>query len=76
MTEMEIKKTLFPIKNLALEITHDFTSARLVPGFTSGLVVGLVEVIIAISFAALIYAGELKRWASKAREDITKCELQ
>ncbi len=39
---MEIKKSLFPIKNLALEITHDFTSARLLPVFTSGLVVGLV----------------------------------
>ena len=61
---MEIKKSLFPIKNLALEITHDFTSARLVPGFTSGLVVGLVEVIIAISFAALIYAGELSSYVA------------
>jgi SulP family sulfate permease len=64
MTEMEIKKTLFPIKNLALEITHDFTSARLVPGFTSGLVVGLVEVITAISFAALIYTGELSSYVA------------
>ncbi|MFC1997809.1 SulP family inorganic anion transporter [Chloroflexota bacterium] len=47
------------IKKLALEIWGDFRSARLVPGLTSGLVVGLVEVIIAISFAALIFAGEL-----------------
>jgi len=51
-----------PIKNLALEITRDFRSARLLPGFTSGLVVGLVEVITAISFAALIYAGELSSY--------------
>jgi len=59
---METKKPMNPIKNLALEITQDFRSARLLPGFTSGLVVGLVEVITAISFAALIYAGELSSY--------------
>ncbi len=61
---METKKPLITIKNLALEITRDFQSARLVPGFTSGLVVGLVEVITAISFAALIYSGELSSYVA------------
>jgi len=64
MPDMATKKNLISIKNLALEITQDFKSARLVPGFTSGLVVGLVEVIIAISFAALIYAGELSSYVA------------
>ena len=56
---METKKNLNPFKNRALEIYQDFRSVHLFPGFTSGLVVGLVEVITAISFAALIYGGEL-----------------
>ncbi len=37
----------------------DIRSERVLPGLTTGLVVGVVEVIIAISFAALIFAGEL-----------------
>jgi SulP family sulfate permease len=59
MPDMENKKKLISIKNLAAELTQDIQSSRLVPGITSGLVIGLLEVIIAISFAALIYAGEL-----------------
>lgn len=46
-------------RKIASEIAGDFKSARLVPGFTTGLVIGLIEVIVAISFAALIYSGEL-----------------
>ena len=61
---METKKPLFPIKNRALEITRDFRSARLFPGFTSGLVVGVVQIIYAISFTALIYAGELSNFVA------------
>lgn len=60
MTGIKLKS----IKNLASEITQDFVSARLLPGFTSGLVVGLIEVILAISFAALIFAGELSGYVS------------
>lgn len=56
---MTTPNKLASIKNLAAELDQDFMSARLVPGLTSGLVVGLVEVIIAISFATLIFAGEL-----------------
>jgi SulP family sulfate permease len=41
------------------ELAQDFRSARLVPGLTSGLVAGMVEVLVAVSFAALIYKGEL-----------------
>ena len=57
-------KKLTSIKNLASGITQDFTSTRFLPGFTSGLVVGLIEVILAISFAALIFAGELSGYVS------------
>ena len=64
MPEMETKKTPNSIKNLALEIIRDLQSAHLVPGFTSGLVIGLVEIIIAVSFAALIYTGELSSYVA------------
>ena len=60
MTGIKLKS----IKNLASEITQDFVSARFLPGFTSGLIVGLIEVILAISFAALIFAGELSGYVS------------
>ena len=50
---------MISIKKLPSEIRGEFQSARLVPSLTAGLVVGLVEVIISISFAALIFAGEL-----------------
>jgi len=56
---MTTSKKLIPNKNPISEIAQDIRSARLLPGFTSGLVVGVIEVIIAISFAALIFAGEL-----------------
>jgi SulP family sulfate permease len=49
----------FSIRDMAGELSRDIKSAHILPGFTSGLVVGLVEVIIAISFAALIFAGEI-----------------
>jgi len=42
----------------------DIRSERLLPGLTTGLVVGVIEVIIAISFAALIFAGELSPFVS------------
>ena len=56
---MTTSKKLIPNRNPISEIAQDIRSARLLPGFTSGLVVGVIEVIIAISFAALIFAGEL-----------------
>ncbi len=42
----------------------DIKSDRLLPGITSGLVVGLVEVILGLSFAALIYIHELSKFLS------------
>jgi len=36
-----------------------FSLAQLLPSLSSGLIIGLVEVIVAISFAALIFAGPL-----------------
>ena len=59
-----LKKNLISIKKLSSEITRDFRSARFVPGITSGLVTGLLEVIVAISFAALIFASELSVFVS------------
>lgn len=47
------------VKQSFLEVFQDLKTERLLPGFTSGLVVGVIEVIIAISFAALIFAGDL-----------------
>jgi SulP family sulfate permease len=47
------------IKKLPSEIRDEFRSARLVPSLTAGMVVGVVEVIVSISLAALIFAGEL-----------------
>ncbi|MFN2215139.1 MAG: SLC26A/SulP transporter family protein [Anaerolineales bacterium] len=49
----------FSIRDMAGELSRDIKSVQILPGFTSGLVVGLVEVIIAISFAALIFTGEI-----------------
>ena len=49
----------FSLRGAAAEIVAELKSERLLPGFTSGMVVGGIEVIIAISFAALIFAGAL-----------------
>jgi SulP family sulfate permease len=62
MSDMETKIKLISIKNLIADFSQDLKSERLVPGITSGLVIGSLEVIIAISFTALIYAGELSRY--------------
>jgi SulP family sulfate permease len=40
-------------------IAQEFHPQRLVPSLTGGLIVGLIEVALAISFAALIFAGDL-----------------
>jgi SulP family sulfate permease len=56
---MEIPRNKISYKKIASEIVGDFKSARLVPGITLGLVIGLLEVIVAVSFAALIYSGDL-----------------
>lgn len=50
------------INNLIAEIAQDLKSERLLPGVTSGLVVGLIDILIAISFAALIFTGELSNY--------------
>ena len=44
---------------LLLQVLGEVDPRRLVPSLTSGLVVGLIEIIVAISLAALIFAGEL-----------------
>ncbi len=52
------------IRRVAGELAVDIKSDRLLPGITSGLVVGLVEVILGLSFAALIYIHELSKFLS------------
>ncbi len=42
-----------------LQVLQELDPRRLVPSLTSGLVVGLIEIIVAISLAALIFTGEL-----------------
>ena len=59
MPETASRKKPNSLKILADELSQDLKSARLFPGFASGLVVGVVEVILAISFGALIYSGRL-----------------
>jgi SulP family sulfate permease len=56
---MAVTKNQISIKKISSELAGDFKSSRLVPGVTSGIVIGLLEVIVAISFASLIYSGEI-----------------
>lgn len=41
------------------ELTGEFRWTRLIPSLTVGLIIGIVEVVLAISFAALIFSGPL-----------------
>jgi SulP family sulfate permease len=56
---MEIPKNQISFRKIVAEITGDFRSTRLAPGIATGLVIGLLEVIVAISFSALIYSGDI-----------------
>jgi SulP family sulfate permease len=58
-------KTPSRLKNLFAEIARDFQPGRLVPSVSAGLIVGVVEVIVAISFAALIYSGSLSNFVDR-----------
>jgi len=46
------------------QIARDLKPDRLVPALSTGLVIGILMVMIAVSFAALIYAGDLSSFAS------------
>jgi SulP family sulfate permease len=59
MTGDRLETGKISVKKSISEVVRDLKSELLLPGFTSGLVVGVIEVIIAISFAALIFAGDL-----------------
>lgn len=61
---MEPNSNKSSMKKLAIELRQDFGSARLFPSLTSGLVVGVVEVIIAVSFAALIFTGGISSYVA------------
>ena len=49
---------------MASELRQELRLERLFPSLTSGLVVGIAEVIVAISFAALIFSGDLSPFVS------------
>jgi sulfate permease, SulP family len=42
------------------EISKDLRSARLLPGLSVGLVLGLMVVILQVSFASMIFSGQLE----------------
>lgn len=50
---------------LVSRIRTEFQPRQLLPSLTIGVVVGLVEVVVAISFAALIFSGELSMYIDK-----------
>jgi sulfate permease, SulP family len=47
------------------EISKDLRSARLLPGLSVGLVLGLMVVILQVSFASMIFSGQLENHVSK-----------
>ncbi|MCP3957466.1 MAG: SLC26A/SulP transporter family protein [bacterium] len=57
--------TLSDRRSLAAELREDLRPDRLALGVMGGLVVGVVVVIVAISFGALIFSGELADFTSR-----------
>lgn len=53
-----------PDKRRLAGLYHELRPERLVPNVTTGLVLGVLEVTVAISFAALIFGGELSQFVS------------
>jgi SulP family sulfate permease len=43
------------------KLRSELQPSRLIPGITAGILAGAIEVVIAVSFAALIFAGPLER---------------
>lgn len=52
------------LKTWRQQFDDTFSLSRWVPGVMSGLIIGLLEVILAISFAALIFAGPLSQFVA------------
>jgi sulfate permease, SulP family len=53
------------IDNLLNEIKADLRSTRLLPGLSVGLVLGLMVVILQVSFASMIFSGQLENHVGK-----------
>ncbi len=47
------------------KLTQTFSPARLLPGLTAGLVAGVLIIVIEISFAALIFSGDLSTYIAQ-----------
>ncbi|MFN2188937.1 MAG: SulP family inorganic anion transporter, partial [Candidatus Promineifilaceae bacterium] len=50
---------------MTARVKQELQFKRLLPSITAGLVVGLAEVIVAISFAALVFSGQLSPFVSQ-----------
>ena len=51
--------------NLLVEIKADLRSTRLLPGLSVGLVLGLMVIILQVSFASMIFSGQLENHVGK-----------
>lgn len=52
-------------ERLISRVINEFHPSRLLPNLTAGLVAGIITVMVEISFAALIFAGDLSDFISK-----------
>ena len=46
------------------QVLHEFHPKRLLPSLTAGLVAGIVTIVIVVSFAAMIFSGDLSKYVS------------
>ena len=51
-------------KQLIIQLQKDFQSKRLVPYITTGLVIGIINILTLISYGALIFSGSLSEYVS------------
>jgi SulP family sulfate permease len=57
-------QTQVPERHRLSGLFHELRPERLVPNVATGLILGILEVTVAISFAALIFGGELSQFVS------------
>ncbi|MCW7754376.1 SulP family inorganic anion transporter [Desulfobotulus sp. H1] len=55
-----------PLPSLFQELITDLSSSKAFPGLSAGLIIGLMGLIIQVSFAAMIFAGPLQIHAQRA----------
>ena len=55
-----------PAPTLGAQLAAELKPDRLIPGLTAGLVTGMINIIVALSLAALIFSGDLSGYVSHA----------